>query len=89
MKYIVTKTPDDLEEIFLFSDTINHDCMTEVLQGIRNQTHDNWERIRREPVSAGFVVGNECVGESISLHLKSRPEEDTALLRKNQNTMFN
>ena len=34
------------------------------------------------PISGGFVENGECVGESISLNLKSRGEEDTLLLKK-------
>ena len=34
------------------------------------------------PISGGFIENGECVGESISLRLKSRPVEDTALLKE-------
>jgi len=81
MKYIVTKREEDeLEEIFLFPRTVNHDCMAEVLQSIRNQKHGAWKIIHREPISAGFVEGGKCFGKSESLDLQSRPELDTALL---------
>jgi len=69
------------EEIFTFPDTVNHDCMAEVLGRIKNQTHGNWQRVFREPVSAGLVDENGiCYGESETLGLSSR-EEDTAILR--------
>ena len=79
MKYIVTQNESGEREIFLFPSNVHHDAMAEVLSGIRNQTHGDWRRIHREPVSAGFVVGGLCCGESESLHLKSHPD-DTALL---------
>jgi len=80
MKYIVTVTPEGKEEIFLFPRAVHHDCMAEVLGRIRNQSFDPWERVRRTPISAGFVEGGKCVGESESLGLASRPE-DMALLK--------
>ena len=33
------------------------------------------------PISGGFIENGECVGESISLNLKSRDEKDTLLLK--------
>jgi len=81
MKYIVTKQEEDeLEEIFLFPRNVNHDCMAEVLESIRNRKHSPWKRIHRQPISAGFVENGKCVGKSESLGLQSRPELDTALL---------
>ena len=69
-KYI--KTED--EDIIIFSEVINHSQFR------------NWN-----PVSAGFIMfytdketGNpncKCYGESISLGLKSNPEEDTIRAR--------
>ncbi len=72
-----------LEDIFIFPRTIDHDCMEEVISRIKNSTTGNWERVWRRPISAGFVspTGN-CYGESITLDLKSRPDEDTKLLNK-------
>jgi hypothetical protein len=52
-------------------------------------THDEFKNF--DPISAGFIsIGAEgrhepkcsCHGESVSLKLKSRPEEDTELARK-------
>ncbi|HIG58191.1 MAG TPA: hypothetical protein EYQ21_02145 [Flavobacteriales bacterium] len=34
------------------------------------------------PISGGFIENGECVGESVSLRLKSRGEKDTSLLHK-------
>lgn len=79
MKYIVTKSNENKIEIFIFSRDIPHNVMAEAVSRMRNQTHDNWRRIDREPISAGFVEGRKCVGESESLNLKSRVE-DTELL---------
>ena len=79
MKYIVTRQPDGPEEIFIFPKAVHHDCMAEILGHIRNQSFSGWRRIHREPVSAGFIEGGKCVGESESLGLRSRPE-DSALL---------
>ena len=81
MKYIVTEDYDGNEEIFLFSKDINHDAMAEFLGYIKNQTHGNWIRVHRTPVSAGFVRNAlECYGSSETLGLNSRPQ-DTALLK--------
>jgi hypothetical protein len=69
-KYIVTKD----NAIIVFSDLFQHSDF---------RSHG--------PISAGFIsIGAtdkhkptiECYGESISLNLKSREEEDTALARK-------
>jgi len=79
MKYIVTENEEGEREIFVFPRSVPHNAFAEVVAGIRNQTHGNWRRIRRKPVSAGFVDGGRCHGRSESLHLKSRPE-DTELL---------
>ncbi len=81
MKYIATKNQDNQEEIFTFPDSVNHDAMAEVLGCIKNQTSVPWERVMREPISAGFVDQSaNCYGESITLRLKSR-EEDSILLQ--------
>lgn len=71
---------DSTEEIFVFPMSINHDAMAEALVGIKNKTSGDWRRIRRTPVSAGFIANGICYGESVSLRLNSRPQ-DTALLR--------
>ncbi len=79
MKYIVTITEDGTEEIFLFPKSVNHDIMAESIYAMKNQSHSGWKRIRREVVSAGFVVGGRCTGYSESLGIGSR-EKDTSLL---------
>ena len=80
MKYIVTRDEDGREDIFVFPMRVHHDAMMESLRGIKNQTHGNWHRVFREPVSAGFVTGSICHGNSETLNLSSRPE-DTQLLK--------
>jgi len=79
MKYIVTESDEGKREIFLFPRAVNHDAMAEALYGIKDQTRGDWRRIRRKPVSAGFVEGGKCVGRSESLNLNSQAG-DTALL---------
>ncbi len=84
MKYIVTKNEEGEEEIFTFPRSVNHDCMSEVLNKVKNQTWGDWRRVRREVVSAGFINSQgECYGESITLHVTMR-EGDTELYRKLQ-----
>lgn len=76
MKYIVTKNEEGKEEIFVFPKAVNHDAMAEMLARIKNQTHGNWRRVTRTPVSAGFVrADGSCYGHSESLNLASRPED--------------
>lgn len=79
MKYIVTHSEEGKEEIFIFQKSINHDCMMESIEGIRNHSWGNWERVFRQPISAGFTDGKTCYGRSESLNLDSRPQ-DTELL---------
>jgi len=82
MKYITTLQVSGKLEIFTFPDSVNHDCMAEAIGRMRNQSHGNWERVRRKPLSAGFVnASGICLGESESLGLVSRGDDDTSLLR--------
>ena len=81
MKYICTEDSEGTKEIFVFPNSVNHDCMAEALQGIKNQTHGNWRRVYRAPISAGFTDGQTCFGESETLGLISE-ESDTELLSK-------
>lgn len=77
MKYLRIKKPDAIlgdDVIVIFSEQISHDIMASCFS----------DKI----VSAGFVkldndvkFGNVCYGESVSLRLKSIPEEDTKLLQ--------
>ena len=83
VKYIVTENEDGKQELFMFPRSIPHDAMAEVLGYIKKQTCGNWERVFRQPVSAGFVTNNACHGSSESLSLKSEPG-DTDLLRAQQ-----
>lgn len=81
LKYICTKDPDRMLEIFSFPMSVNHDTFAEAIRGIKNQMTGNWERIYRTPVSAGFISSKGvCFGKSITLELKSK-EEDTTLLK--------
>ena len=83
MKYICMLSGDDTFEIFPFPRTVNHDVMAEILTRLKDQTHGNWQRITRTVISAGFVTaGGKCYGESETLGLESRGDEDTALLAK-------
>lgn len=83
MKYIVTKNEDGLLELYMFPRHINHDCFLESLDALRTQSFGDWERVYRQPISAGFINSKfECYGSSITLDLESRPYEDTELLKK-------
>jgi hypothetical protein len=75
MKYIKTKNPDNNKlEIFTFPKSVDHDAMAEMLGAIKNQTHGDWHRVRREPVSAGFIsIDGTCYGKSETLGLAADP----------------
>jgi len=79
MKYIVTESDEGLREIFVFPRGVNHDTMAEAIGHIKNQSHGEWRRVTRKPVSAGFVEGGRCCGRSESLKLEPA-EGDTELL---------
>ncbi len=79
MKYVVTKTHDGPEQIFIFEKGIDHDRFYEVLSYIKEGDR-NWKREFRELISAGFTDGKTCYGRSESLNKGSRPKLDTALL---------
>lgn len=81
MKYIVTKQENGTEEIFIFPRAVHHKDMAQTVEHLKHHPDDGsgWRRLHREPISAGFVEGGKCVGNSESLMLASRPE-DTALL---------
>ena len=80
MKYIVTVREGNIEEMFVFPETINHDCMAEMISRIKNQSHGDWERICRTPIAAGFITTDgECYGRSETLGLDSRGYSDTVL----------
>ena len=81
MKYVVTKTKDGPEQIFIFEKDIDHDRFYEVLSYIKEGHDRNWLREFRELVSAGVTDGKTCWGKSESLNKNSRPKEDTILLQ--------
>ena len=71
MKYIVMEDEVGVRLGFLFPEIIHHDAFAESIEGIRNQTYGNWERIFRKPVSAGFYNEGRCYGQSETLGLTS------------------
>lgn len=83
MKYIVTTNCDnyDKEEIFIFNENIHHDCMAEAIEGIKNQSHGNWDRQYHKPIAAGFTDGRKCWGRSETLGLGSRGKVDSDLIK--------
>lgn len=81
MKYICTEDKEGKEEIFTFPNSIDHDAMADALSRIKNQTWGQWERVRRMPISAGFVgVDGKCYGNSETLGLESRNDTDSKIL---------
>ena len=80
MKYVVTKTKEGSEQIFIFEKGIEHNRFYEVLDYIKKGHDRAWRRESRELISAGFTDGNTCWGKSESLNKDSRPMLDTALL---------
>ena len=81
MKYVVTKTKDGPEQIFIFEKDIDHDRFYEVLSYIKEGHDRDWNREFRKLISAGFTDGKTCWGKSESLNKNSRPKEDTILLQ--------
>lgn len=70
MKYIVTATPDGMEEIYLFPSHVKHSDFTALITNPSKQA-----------IAAGFVTSDQVSrGDSYSLGLKSR-EQDTELLK--------
>ncbi|MEG3033948.1 MAG: hypothetical protein RR877_00475 [Aurantimicrobium sp.] len=80
MKYVVTKTKEGPEQIFIFDKGLDHDSFYNVLSYIKVGDNRNWERQFRELISAGFTDGKTCWGKSETLNKESRPKVDTALL---------
>lgn len=60
------------EEIIIFPKIIQHSVMADDVE------ESSFGRLR--PISGGFIVNGQCVGESESLRMKSRFEVDTALI---------
>ena len=81
MKYVVTKTQDGPEQIFIFEKSIDHHRFYEVLSYIKEGHVRDWNREFRELISAGFTDGKICWGKSETLNKNSRPKEDTILLQ--------
>jgi hypothetical protein len=82
MKYIVTKQENGTEEIFIFPEAVHHKDMAEAVQYLKEHdrlVYGKWRRIEREPISAGFVRGGKCEGNSESLGLRSRPQDSDLL----------
>lgn len=77
LKYIVTKTADNKEEIFLFSKSVNHDCFRQVETYFE---HSNDVSEYRRCIGAGFTNLKTCYGRSESLNINSRPEDTNLLL---------
>lgn len=71
MKYVVVKTADGGEQMFIFPKSVDHNRFTEVLSYIKEGDLD-WKRPLRTPISAGFTDGRRCYGQSESLRLASR-----------------
>ena len=81
MKYICMKVIETgEEEIFTFPNSVDHDVMASELSAMKDKSTGSWQRVRREPVSAGFVSNGECHGHSETLNLSSR-EQDTDILK--------
>ena len=60
------------EQIIVFPDHIQH---LQFARAVSQASHS-----KMTPIAGGFVVDGECVGESISLRMSSRPK-DTELLK--------
>ena len=80
MKYIVTRDENDVEELFMFPKSINHDFFSEAVSRIKTGTDRNWVRKHRDPIAAGFTDGVSCTGRSETLNLDSRGAIDAALI---------
>jgi hypothetical protein len=80
MKYIVTLNENDVEEIFIFPKSVNHDVFAQGVSRLKNQSHGNWIRIDRDVIAAGFTDGTICWGRSETLNLDSRGRLDEMLI---------
>lgn len=79
MKYVVVESKEAGEQLFIFPKNIDHDEFAVVMSYIKHGHPNDWKRIFRDPISAGFTDGVTCYGKSETLNLSSR-KEDTALL---------
>jgi hypothetical protein len=73
MKYVVFDGYDG-EQIIIFPKKIQHSMFA---SSITKHSHGTMR-----PISGGFVIDGQCVGESESLRMKSRGDEDTHLIAK-------
>jgi len=73
IKYVTFKDHRDDEYIITFPSYMTHSELAESVVELSDKI--------LKPISGGFVEHGECVGESISLNLKSRGEKDTLLLK--------
>ena len=71
MKYVVFDGHKG-EQIIIFPKIIQHSVMAD---NVKESSFGGMH-----PISGGFVVDGQCVGESESLRMKSRLELDTALI---------
>ncbi len=71
MKYVVFNGYCG-EQIIIFPKKIQHKQFADSVEQLSYGT--------MRPISGGFVIDGECVGESISLALESRGDEDTKLI---------
>ncbi len=86
MKYIVTVNHDQKgkEEIFIFSNSVIHKSMAEVVKRMKNSAGMRWEREDREVIAAGFTDGMACWGRSESLDIGSRGAQDAKLISRGE-----
>ena len=71
MKYVVFYGYHG-EQIIIFPKKIQHKQFADSIEQLSYGT--------MRPVSGGFVIDGKCVGESISLGMTSRGDEDTKLI---------
>lgn len=72
MKFVTFVGYNREEHIIVFPPIIQHREMA------RSVTENSLGSLK--PISGGFVVNGECIGKSVSLNMKSRGDEDAALL---------
>jgi len=77
IKYVTFKDFRGDEYIITFPSYMTHSELAESVVELSDEF--------LKPISGGFIENGECVGESISLNLKSRGEQDTLLLKKMRN----
>lgn len=78
LKYITTQNNTEGEQIFIFSGTVNHDCMHEIIINLEPSVASKSDY--RRVIGAGFTDYSSCYGHSETLGKDSRPVTDTALL---------